>query len=160
MVFEKKPTFKGLFCFFKWSQCLGFVVFFPFQMGQYVFYPPWICVSQKQKKRWNVHDLLDVLNNLTKFQIQDKNKQISVKTVNTPVTFKCSQGHWNWHEHLEHSEYTIMWNLTFITFIASKNCNLKQVKVFAMLTITRPAGWPAQHSSLHTLIMCVKKHSI
>ena len=62
-----------------------------------------ICEKTKQ---WHIHGLLDVVNNPTKFQLnQIGTYNFQLKLFDTAVTLKYNQGHWKWQGWVKLNEY-------------------------------------------------------
>ena len=74
-----------------------------FQTRKHVNYLPSIYAQIKDK--WYIHDLLDVVNNRTKFQLNlTKTSNFQLKLSGTAVTLQYNQGHWNQYEWLKLDE--------------------------------------------------------
>ena len=56
--------------------------------------PSNMCKKKEKKKKCNVHDLLDVIKNHTKFKLnQIRTQNFQLKLFDTAVTLKYNQGH-------------------------------------------------------------------
>ena len=96
-----------------------------------------MCETQKE---WYVHDLLDIINNHTKFKLNwIRRYNFWLKLCDTAMTLKSSQGHWKWYEWVKLNEYYHHAKFELIILVLpEKTATLK----FLLHTANWPAGQP------------------
>ena len=93
----------------------------------------------KIKKLWYMHNLLDVINNCTKLQLnQIRTYHFQLKQFDIAVTLKYNKDRWKWCEWVKFSDY--YHHAKFDIYYVNSVQENHTVKVFT--TYGQAAGWP------------------
>ena len=105
-----------------------------------------VFLAHERKKMWYIHDLLDVINNRTKFHLNRiRTYKFHLKLFDTSVTLRYIQGQRKWHKWVKLNEY--------YHHTKYDNYHIHSVREIATLKFCniRTLGPPAWHWPLHRL---------